>query len=120
MNFITNHLTLALEVSCYILCLKKKKRHKKGTKIIGTNLYHFGRTLAAARRKKGLTRVELAPQLEITSRTISYYEDESKNPSLEMVKKSPMYWQYVPKTCSIFPTMTMGTEALKTTPSTAT
>ena len=65
----------------------KTKGTKKGTRIIGTNPYHFGRTLAAIRRKKGLTQVELAQRLNITSRTISYYERESKNPSLEMVKK---------------------------------
>jgi transcriptional regulator with XRE-family HTH domain len=67
--------------------MRKRKGTKKGTKIIGTNPYHFGRTLATARRKKGLTQVELAQRLETTSRTISYYERESKNPSLEMVKK---------------------------------
>lgn len=65
----------------------KTKGTKKGTRIIGTNPYHFGRTLAAIRRKKGLTQVELAQRLNTTSRTISYYERESKNPSLEMVKK---------------------------------
>jgi transcriptional regulator with XRE-family HTH domain len=67
--------------------MEKQRGTKKGTKIIGTNPYHFGRTLAAARRKKGLTQVELAQRLETTSRTVSYYERESKNPSLEMVKK---------------------------------
>jgi transcriptional regulator with XRE-family HTH domain len=67
--------------------MKTKRGTKKGSKIIGTNLYHFGRTLAVARRKKGLTQIELAQQLNTTSRTISYYERESKNPSLEMVKK---------------------------------
>jgi transcriptional regulator with XRE-family HTH domain len=67
--------------------MKKRKGTKKGTKIVGTNPYHFGRSLATARRKKGLTQVELAERLSTTSRTISYYERESKNPSLEMVKK---------------------------------
>jgi transcriptional regulator with XRE-family HTH domain len=67
--------------------MKTKRGTKKGTKIIGTNQYHFGRTLAVVRRKKGLTQVELARQLNTTSRTISYYERESKNPSFEMVKK---------------------------------
>lgn len=67
--------------------MQKRRGTKKGTKIIGTNPYHFGRTLASARRKKGLTQVELAQRLQTTSRTISYYERESKNPSLEMVKK---------------------------------
>jgi transcriptional regulator with XRE-family HTH domain len=67
--------------------MEKHRGTKKGSKIIGTNPHHFGRTLAAARRKKGLTQVELAMRLETTSRTISYYERESKNPSLEMVKK---------------------------------
>lgn len=67
--------------------MNRKKGTKKGSKIIGTNPYHFGRTLAAARRKKGLTQVELAKRMNTTSRTISYYERESKNPSLDMVKK---------------------------------
>jgi transcriptional regulator with XRE-family HTH domain len=67
--------------------MEKRKGTKKGSKIVGTNPYHFGRSLATARRKKGLTQVELAQRLSTTSRTISYYERESKNPSLEMVKK---------------------------------
>ncbi len=67
--------------------MQKRRGTQKGTKIIGTNPYHFGRTLAAARRKKGLTQVELAQRLQTTGRTISYYERESKNPSLDMVKK---------------------------------
>ena len=67
--------------------MKRKRGTKKGTKIIGTNVYHFGRQLSTARRRKGLTQVELAERLNTTSRTISYYERESKNPSLEMVKQ---------------------------------
>lgn len=76
-----------MQVPFYIFYMGNKRGTKKGTKIIGTNPYHFGRRLASARRKKGLTQVELAKRLNTTSRTISYYERESKNPSLDMVKR---------------------------------
>ncbi len=76
-----------MQVVYYIFYMKKKRGTKKGTKIIGSNRYSFGRKLATIRRKKGLTQVELAKMLNITARVISYYERESKNPSLEMVKK---------------------------------
>jgi len=67
--------------------MNKKRGTKKGTKIIGSNSYSFGLKLATIRRKKGFTQVELAEMLNTTTRVISYYERESKNPSLEMVKK---------------------------------
>ncbi|MGD9202497.1 MAG: helix-turn-helix transcriptional regulator [Chitinispirillia bacterium] len=67
--------------------MNKTRGTKKGTKIIGTNQYSFGRQLATLRRRKGLTQTELAKMLDTTSRVISYYERESNNPSLEMVKK---------------------------------
>ena len=67
--------------------MNKTRGTKKGTKIIGTNRYSFGRQLATLRRRKGLTQTELAKMLNTTSRVISYYERESNNPSLEMVKK---------------------------------
>ncbi len=53
----------------------------------GKNHHHFGCALATIRRKKWLTQLELAGLLNTTSRTISYYERESKNPSVEIVKK---------------------------------
>jgi len=71
----------------YIFYMNKTRGTKKGTKIIGTNQYSFGRQLATLRRRKGLTQIELAKMLNTTSRVISYYERESNNPSLEMVKK---------------------------------
>jgi len=77
-----------MQVSYYIFYMSTKKRGtKKGARIIGTNKYHFGKQLAVERRKKGYTQVELAQKLGTTSRVISYYERESKNPSLDMVKK---------------------------------
>lgn len=84
--------------------MRHKRGTKKGTKIIGTNVFHFGRQLAAARRKKGFTQVELAEQLATTSRTISYYERESKNPSFEMVKKIADVLNVRPETLLDLPT----------------
>ena len=76
------------QVAFYIFSMAQQKRGtKKGTKYIGTNKYHFGKVLAIARRKKGLTQVELAHLLDTSSRVVSYYEREATNPSWDTVCK---------------------------------
>lgn len=67
--------------------MSKKRGTKKGSKNIGTNKYHFGKLLAEARRKKGLTQVELAKLLDTSSRVVSYYEREATNPSWDTICK---------------------------------
>jgi transcriptional regulator with XRE-family HTH domain len=60
---------------------------EKGTKYIGTNQHHFGKMLATLRRKKGLTQIELAGKSGVSKRAITYYERETKNPSVAVLNK---------------------------------
>jgi transcriptional regulator with XRE-family HTH domain len=78
---------LTRQVFSYIFFMKRKRGTKKGSKTIGTNKYHFGKVLALARRKKGITQVELSRLLNTSSRVISYYEREATNPSWDTVCK---------------------------------
>lgn len=80
----------------YILFMAKKRGTQKGTKYIGTNKYNFGAVLAEARRRKGLTQTELAKRLNTSSRVVSYYEREAKNPSWETITKIADALQIVP------------------------
>jgi len=91
------------QVVYYIFYMNKKRGTKKGTKIIGSNRFSFGRKLATMRRKKGFTQVELAKMLNTTARVISYYERESMNPSLEMVKKIAEALKAKPETLLAMP-----------------
>ncbi len=47
----------------------------------------FGDRVKLLRSKKGITQVELAKRLGITQRGISYYENETSNPSMEIIEK---------------------------------
>ena len=47
----------------------------------------FGDRVRLLRSKKGITQVELAKRLNITQRGISYYENETSNPSMEIIEK---------------------------------
>lgn len=48
----------------------------------------FGRRLAAARKAKGLSQVQLAGLLGTTQKTIDYYERRATNPTLEVVERA--------------------------------
>lgn len=70
-----------------ISCMRKKKGPKKGTKYKNTNPFAFGKTLAAQRRRKGLTQEELGELTGLSKRVVSHYEREVENPSIDVVKK---------------------------------
>ena len=67
--------------------MEKRRGPKRGSKYTGTNPYHFGKILAAARMKKGLTQAELASLLGTSRRVVSYYEREVGNPNVETLNK---------------------------------
>jgi len=48
----------------------------------------FGKRLAELRKSRGLTQVELAERLEISSKMVDYYERRATNPSLEIITKA--------------------------------
>jgi transcriptional regulator with XRE-family HTH domain len=72
---------------CYFYFMHAKHGPAKGTKYIGTNQHHFGKILATLRRKKGLTQIELAGKSGVSKRSITYYERETKNPSVAVLNK---------------------------------
>jgi len=76
-----------MQVSFYFMDMKKRRGPKKGSKYAGTNPYHFGKVLSAARRKKGFTQAELAELLSTSRRVVSYYEREVGNPNIETLNK---------------------------------
>lgn len=47
----------------------------------------FGTRVKELRKRKGITQVELARKLGVTQRGISYYENETDNPSMEIIEK---------------------------------
>ena len=47
----------------------------------------FGRRLAAARERRGLSQQELADQLGMTRSMIAYYERRAANPTSEFIEK---------------------------------
>ncbi len=48
----------------------------------------FGQRLAAVRRNKGLTQVQLAARMQITQKMIDYYERRSPNPALDFIERA--------------------------------
>jgi transcriptional regulator with XRE-family HTH domain len=67
--------------------MAQKHGPRKGTKYLGSNPYHFGQILAETRRKRGLTQEVLAERAGISRRAVTYYERETKNPTLDIVIK---------------------------------
>jgi len=47
----------------------------------------FGARVRELRKKKGITQIELAKKMNVTQRGISYYENETDNPSMEIIEK---------------------------------
>jgi transcriptional regulator with XRE-family HTH domain len=47
----------------------------------------FGCRVRELRKRKGITQVELAKKLGITQRGVSYYENETDNPSMEIIER---------------------------------
>lgn len=47
----------------------------------------FSYRVKELRKRKGITQVELARKLKVTQRGISYYENETDNPSMEIIEK---------------------------------
>ena len=64
----------------YIFYMEDKKS-------INSNKYSFGAKVRAIRKKKGITQIEFANRVGVTQRVVSYYENDSKNPSIELVEK---------------------------------
>lgn len=52
-----------------------------------TKPVHFGERLARLRKTKGLTQRQLAAQLGVSQRVITYYENESSYPPAHLVPK---------------------------------
>lgn len=52
-----------------------------------SQLTNFGRQLATLRKKAGYTQVELAKELDVTQRMISYYEGHSEYPPASLLPK---------------------------------
>lgn len=52
-----------------------------------TKPVHFGARLARLRKAKGLTQRQLAAQLGVSQRVITYYENESSYPPAHLVPK---------------------------------
>lgn len=48
----------------------------------------FGKRMAALRKERGLTQVQLADKLGITVKAVDYYERRAKNPSIEFIKRA--------------------------------
>jgi transcriptional regulator with XRE-family HTH domain len=48
----------------------------------------FGKRMAALRKERGLTQVQLADKLGITVKAVDYYERRARNPSIEFVKRA--------------------------------
>jgi len=48
----------------------------------------FGQRLAAARKAKGLSQIQLAERLDTTQKTIDYYERRAVNPTLEFIERA--------------------------------
>jgi len=83
---VANNCTV-MQVLCYFSFMTTKHGPEKGSKYIGTNQHHFGKILAVLRRKKGLTQIELAEKSGVSKRAITYYERETKNPSVAVLDK---------------------------------
>ncbi|MBU2214286.1 helix-turn-helix domain-containing protein [Patescibacteria group bacterium] len=62
-------------------------QNKKNGGTTAINGNSFGARVKAIRKRKGITQVELAKKLGITQRGISYYENETQNPTIEIINK---------------------------------
>ena len=49
------------------------------------NIKGFGKKVAALRKEKGLTQLQLAEKMGITRRAVAYYETESDNPPSHII-----------------------------------
>ncbi len=67
--------------------MAKKRGPLKGKQFQGTHRYPFGKALAEARIKRGLTQEKLAEKLGTSKRVISHFEREVKNPPADTLKK---------------------------------
>lgn len=45
----------------------------------------FGSRLAALRKRKGLTQIQLAEHLDVSQRVITYYENEARRPPTQLL-----------------------------------
>lgn len=71
----------------YLLFMNRRKGSKKGSKYNENHAFPFGKILHSIRKKRGLTQPELAEKMGSSVRTVSYYEREAKNPTMEMIEK---------------------------------
>jgi transcriptional regulator with XRE-family HTH domain len=62
----------------YLLYMSKKTTLHNGG---------FGARVRELRKRKGITQVELAKALGVTQRGVSYYENETDNPSMDVIEK---------------------------------
>ena len=74
------------------ICVKKKYYFKKEfahdiNSIMSPtkNIKGFGKKVAALRKEKGLTQLQLAEKMGITRRAVAYYETESDNPPSHII-----------------------------------
>jgi transcriptional regulator with XRE-family HTH domain len=66
---------------------KRKKGPEPGTLYKNVKRTQLGMKIAALRRERGITQIELAQQAGLTKRIVSYYERESETiPSIHLQK----------------------------------
>lgn len=63
------------------------RKHGNPAKRTNGELSHFGKRLAELRKRAGYTQVELAEELGVTQRVITYYERESEHPPASLLPK---------------------------------
>lgn len=56
----------------------------------------LGKKLAALRVKRGLTQEQLAEQLGVSQKTVTYYERRIVNPSLELINRFAVFFDVSP------------------------
>ena len=56
----------------------------------------FGKKLAELRARRGLTQQQLAEQLGVSQKTITYYERRTVNPSLELIQRLAAFFDVSP------------------------
>jgi transcriptional regulator with XRE-family HTH domain len=56
----------------------------------------FGKKLAELRSRRGLTQEQLAQQLGVSQKTITYYERRTTNPSLELIERLAAFFDVSP------------------------
>jgi transcriptional regulator with XRE-family HTH domain len=57
---------------------------------------YFGKKLAELRTKRGLTQEDLAAQLGVSQKTVTYYERRTGNPSLELINRLAAFFDVNP------------------------